>query len=113
MPELELKPGTQTSEFQLSKNAMLVADLISAAGIILEALAQAGYGARWVGMAVLAIGVIKKIHATSLYVNRRVELKAVAMEETSKMASEAAAQVRDLDDTVRMLNEASKRLEQK
>jgi hypothetical protein len=44
---MEIKTGSETSEFKVTQTVVLVGTVVTSVGAILEVLAQYGIGAKW------------------------------------------------------------------
>ena len=75
-----MTPGSETSEFSLARIVSVVGAVVTACGVILAALAQAGYGQAWVGVAIMVIGALTKVVTALGYSDDRSALKAASIE---------------------------------
>jgi hypothetical protein len=94
--DIELKPGEETSEYKMTKWVNIAAIVLAVAGAALEAVAQAGYGVHWVGIALTIVGVLTKLINTSGYRTSREMLKARAIEAVETVGAEEARSIKDV-----------------
>ena len=108
--EIAVKSGFETSEYKLTKTALVVFDCLTAAGVILESLAQSGIGAKWVGVALVVVGAISRIMTQVMYNRARLSLKTAAMDSAVQQGETAARTINTLDDVAKSLEAAAKNL---
>lgn len=102
-------PGKETSEFSLTKLVLIVGSVVTGAGVVLEGLAQAGVGEKWIGLALVIVGSLTNLLRIAGYQSGRNQFKTAALEASAKASSEAGAKVADIEAAERVLKDLLER----
>lgn len=87
-------PGVETSEFKLTKVAMICAFVVAICGGVTEALTQVGTlapGLKWVGAALGIVALVSGVASQIAYTITRGTVKAAALDAGAQVASAASA----------------------
>jgi hypothetical protein len=96
-----VKPGVETTEYTMAKFVAIAGAIVTAAGTALEALAQSGFGAPWVGIALVVVGVAMTLLNAAGYSKQRQDLKVAQMALT---AENKAKEINSLESAAKVLS---------
>lgn len=98
MSDIVVKTGSETSEYKLAKGVDVAGSVVLGVGAVLTALAEAGFGSGWIGVAIAATGAVMKVVNALGYGKQRAEVKAIAIESAERQGIVAMETVAGLDE---------------
>jgi hypothetical protein len=104
LPSSSPGAGKESSEFQLTKMVVIVGTVVTALGGVLEVLAQVGVGEKWVGIALMGIGVAAKVLRVAGYEKGRNDLKSQAIEKAAEERKAIIHQVASMEQAEEIIN---------